>query len=402
MMLSMVLALAGVVTPDQFIQPLEVLQPVRLEMTPTIDGTIGKEEWDPFGQQTYLQWAPGQIYVASEPMAGKDLVLSYDTKGDGWLVGRDNLEFRVIAKDGKATVIVRELDATFVRQPVWRERKDLETASYAVVGPTGIIEAVFDDAGLGVLPVRPKDMMLRLNMADPDTDATSYQPRACVPIRFDDHRAIALPHDMDFAVQARSRAVAVTESVKLRLNFHGKNGLGAKSIEMRSLGEAETCTNRMAIVFPGFDEKGRAFVDYSTNVDSTASVGYRVVRGTIAFKDGPPAIVESSYRIAPYMDFTLRRTNVDRLPDDNILRISYVLQMYSRDGASGLVRIAPPSGWTVLKGDATKFAVLGEQSADARQMEFKVPSDAHGTFPIKITADTKTKSISQVCYVTIR
>ncbi|HVT12634.1 MAG TPA: hypothetical protein VHE55_10225 [Fimbriimonadaceae bacterium] len=404
MLLPFLLAAAGAIHQDQFSQPMTVVQPVRLELTPTLDGTINKEEWDPFGEQTYLQWEPGRIYVAGQMPAGKDLVLSIDGKGDGWLVGRDNVEFRVTVKDGKATVTARELDATAVNAPVWRDRTDLATASEAVASTTGdvtTVEAMFDDAGLNVLPRKPKDMKLRLDITD-SGDVQPYLPRFCSEVRFDDHRSTALPRGMDSGIQAKSRAVIPGESVFLRLTFHGTNAMGAKTIDLRSLGAAEDASNRLSVIFPSFDNKGRAFVDYQSKIDPTAAIGYRVVHGTISFKDGPEASVEGSYRIAPYMDFTLSRTEFDRLPDDNVLRIPYVLQLYTRQGVDGIVRISAPAGWEVTRGDGDKFRLLGNQSADGRRFELKVPADAHGTFPIKFTGQTKDRTVNQVCYVTIR
>lgn len=405
MMLPFLLAAAGALVQDQFSQPLSVVQPVRLEQTPILDGTIGKEEWDAFGNQTYLSWEPGKINVAGQMPAGKDLVLSIDGKGDGWLVGRDNIEFRVSVKDGKPMITVRELDATAVKAPVWRDRNDLATASQAMMSAAGdltSIEAVFDDAGLQVLPRKNGPISLRLDIVDSSADSAAYLPRACTTVRFDDHRSTALPHGMDAGVEAKTRAAIPGESLMLRLIFHGTNTMGAKSIDLRSLGAAEDDANRMSIIFPSFDNKGRAFVDYRSKIDASAELGYRVVRGTISFKDGPEAIVEGSYRIAPYMDFTLGRTNFDRLPDDNVLRIPYVLQLYTHQGADGIVRIEAPAGWQVTKGDGDKFRLLGNQSADGRRFEVKAPADAHGTFPIKFTGQTKGRTVTQTCYVTIR
>lgn len=399
------LAAVGNGSPDQYVQPLDIAQAVRLELTPAIDGRIDKEEWDPLGNQTYLQWEPGRIYAAAQTTPGKDLVLSIDGKGDGWLVGDDNLEFRVTVKDGKAIVTVRELDATAVKQPVWRDRKDLETASFAqarTVGDVTTIEAAFDDAGLKILPRADKAVSLRLDAIDSTAESAPYLPRLCSDVKFDDHRSIALPSQMDSEVEARSKSVVPGEDIKLRLTFHGNTALGAKTIDLRTLGDAETDANRMSILFPAFDNKNRAFVDYHSRIDPGASQGYRIVRGTVAFKDGPAGIVEASYRIAPYLDFNILRANFDRLPEDNTLRVPFVLQTYSRQMASGIVRIEPPKGWQITKGDGQKFSVSGEQSRDSRRFEALVPADAHGTFAIKITGETKKTSVNQICYVTIR
>jgi hypothetical protein len=171
---------------------------------------------------------------------------------------------------------------------------------------------------------------------------------------------------------------------------------------MRSLGDAEKTSNKLSVIFPSFDKKGRAFVDYASKVEESAPLGYKILRGTLSFKDGPTGIVETSFRIAPLLDFTLQKTNFDLLPENNTLRIPYVLQLFTKKAVKGLIRISPPQGWEVVKGDAANFDLLGNQNADGRQMELKVPADAHGTFPIQFTAETKDKTIKQVCYVTIR
>jgi hypothetical protein len=404
MMLTMLLVAAGVISPESFSQSMEVAQPIRLQLTPVLDGNMAAEEWDPFTSQTFLQWEPGRLYVAGQLPVGKDLVLSVDRKGDGWLVGRDNLEFRVTQKDGKAVVRVRELDATAIRQPIWRDRHDLETASEAVIGAGDgtTCEAVFDDAGLGILPRKPRNEMIRLDVVDSAEEIAAYQPRVCESIRFDDRRTAALPREMVFGAQAPTRAVFPGESFWMRLNFNGSEKFGVKAIDMRSLGDAELTSNKMSLVFPSFDNKGRAFVDYSSKVEDSATVGFKILRGTLSFKDGPSGLVETSYRVAPLLGFSLQKSEFDKLPENNTLRLPYVVQLFTRKAVAGLVRISLPEGWQIAKGDAAKFDLLGNQSAELRHLEVRAPADAHGTFPIRFTAETKDRTLSQTCYVTIR
>lgn len=401
MNVPLLLAAAGALFEGPFSQPIEIAQPIRLQMTPTIDGTIGVDEWDPLSADTYLQWEPGRIYVAGKVPEGKDLVLSIDGKGDGWLVGRDNIEYRISNRDGKATVTTRELDATAIRQPIWRNRDDFNIASEAVaVGDT--VEAVCGDAGLGFLPTKSGKVMLRVDVVDSQSSQEPYIPRACTSVNFGDYRGMALPAAMESAVQSRSRSVIPGEEIWMRLNFKGNEDLGVKAVEMKSIGPAEPYANRMAVVFPNFDPKGRAFVDYSSKVDVAASLGYRVMRARLSFENGPDATVEVSYRIAPLMGFRLDKTEFDRLPDTNRIRLKYMLQMYTKQPADGIVRIEPPQGWQVVVGNGSKFSLLGNQSADVRNIELVVPADAHGTFPLRFTGETKTASATQVCWLTIR
>src|SRR5208283_2501321 len=94
-----------VVQPVQpFVAPVVVKQTDRLALTPKLDGKIDPEEWDPFSSQggldTYFQWEPRKLHMAARVPVGQDLIVSLDLKGDGWLVGKDNVEVRVVW-DGK-------------------------------------------------------------------------------------------------------------------------------------------------------------------------------------------------------------------------------------------------------------------------------------------------------------
>src|SRR5579864_6002575 len=62
MMLPLLLAAAGFDNQGQYSQTLAVPQQIRMELTPPLDGTIKKDEWDPFSPHNSLKWEPGRIY----------------------------------------------------------------------------------------------------------------------------------------------------------------------------------------------------------------------------------------------------------------------------------------------------------------------------------------------------
>lgn len=397
----LLLAVAGV--PQDFAKPMDVVQPLRIELTPTLDGKIEPEEWDPLTPGTYLQWEPGTLYVAGSAPVGKDLVLSLDASGDGWLVGDDNYEFRISFTDGKANLSIRQLDATAVKQPVWRERKDFEMASSAVATADGDLismEGAFADAGLGLLPLNPQTMRLRVDLVDAGPVET-YLPRLCQELSLVDFRPVGLPRDMRAGVGAGTRAVVPGEDIKLRLTFNGTDAMGAKSVQMRTLGPAGAQTNRMSLMFPKFDRKGRAFIDYATPIDPGATAGWRVMRATIDFADGPTGLVETSYWIAPFFHFTIPEASTRVSLRKGVLRVAYVFELDSMRSSKGTIRIEPPAGWKVTRGDGDGFASVGGQTRHLRVVEFKVPEGTHGTFPIRFTGETADRKTTQTCYFTI-
>ena len=88
---AVVLAQAG----PELTRPQGVTDPLRLALTPQLDGVVMDQEWDQLVQTpdgpVFFQWEPGAIYWAAKAKPGTDVVLSLDLAGDGWLVGDDNI-----------------------------------------------------------------------------------------------------------------------------------------------------------------------------------------------------------------------------------------------------------------------------------------------------------------------
>ena len=77
--------------------------------------------------------------------------------------------------------------------------------------------------------------------------------------------------------------------------------------------------------FPPFDDKGRAFVDYSTKLDPSVETGYRVLRGTLNSPDGTSGIIQASFRIAPILDFDIVQRNLKVDIHDRSIKMAYYL-----------------------------------------------------------------------------
>ena len=140
---------------------------------------------------------PGTIYAAATGPVSEDMVLSLDLGADGWLVGDDNLEARVTTVDGKATVTVRQLDATNKAGPVWRDLPGFAMASEVASSSDGsnvTYELKLTDPGLDMIPSKPGKLDVRVDMV-PSTTAPrdAYMPRALAEVKLVSSRAAALP-----------------------------------------------------------------------------------------------------------------------------------------------------------------------------------------------------------------
>ncbi len=402
-MLSFLLATA--LHHDFFIRPFEPVNPVRLQLTPLLDGQLGKEEWDPIGENLYLQWEPGKIHVAGELPKGKQIVVSLDLKGDGWLVGKDNYQLRLWSDESGARSSIEQLDATNRKGPQWIDRPDMNQAiSAAAMDHDGnsFVEGTFRDIGLDIFPSSSRDVWMRIDMPELEENLEPNDPRVCTKVKFDTERGLSLPSALKWAVQSKTRSVVEREGIKLRYNFEGGDMIGLKTISLRTEGPAEDYTNQMKLLFPSFDNKGRAFVDYTTSIDPEARTGYKIARAQLGFVDGPDGVVQASYRIAPMMEFSLGSA-VMKAPDSSKpVSVRYIFQMYTRQNADGMIKVEAPEGWEVLKNGELNFKILGNQSADSRVMELKIPAGTTGTFPIRFTGTAKDQTVSQVCYLTLR
>lgn len=399
------LAMLSALHHDAFVQPFEPINNVRLQLTPTLDGKLDKEEWDAIAPNLYLQWEPGKVHVAGELPKGKQIVVSLDLKGDGWLVGNDNYQLRLWSDEGGAKAAVDQLDAKNRKGPEWIQRGEMTNAVSAISAPgtdSDVVEGTFRDVGFGLLPRKNSDMWMRVDVLDLEESLPANDPRILSKVRFDTQRAIALPDALKWGIQSKTRAVVEKEAIKLRYNFEGGDKLGVKTIAMRTEGSAEDATNQMKLLFPNFDSKGRTYVDYVTAVDNDVNTGYKIARAQLGFVDGPDAVIQVSYRIAPIMEFYIVDPVVKMNDKNKDVELTYIYQMYTKQNSAGQIKVEAPDGWEVLKNGNVNFNALGNQSADSRVLRLRVPAGVKGTFPIKFSGSVKDQTVGQICYVTIQ
>ena len=376
----------------------------RICLTPKIDGKIEDEEWDALGQsgdvKTFLQWEPGALHVAAAGAAGRDVLVSIDPDGDGWLVGRNNLEARIGLRDGKPFVRLRLLDATNVAGPAYREIAGLEAASSAAIGPDGTVEVTLVDPGLMLLPRKAGRLSARVDVIRSDeASLPSNEPRSLAPLNLRDERAAALPGGLKSKVDFNDIAAVPGESVSVRFSFTGEPM--PQRIALRTEGLGRLATSATELPFPAAGKKG-ASVDYRSRIQPDATVGYRIARATLMGSDGVPAVVQASYRVAPLVDVALKETTLKASDKDRSIRMGFVVTGNSRGRMTGRAAISAPGAYRVTNGTDEQKLILAEpRQGLPKGFDFFVPANAKGTVPITFSLEIDKKKLDVVRYVTI-
>lgn len=376
----------------------------RIQLTPKIDGKIDEEEWDPLGSsgdaKTYFQWEPGAIHVAATGAVGKDLLVSVDPGGDGWLVGSNNLEVRIGLRDGKPVVKLRLLDATNVAGPTYRDIPNVEIASSAMISPDGTIEATIVDPGLGLLPLKGGKFAARVDVIATDAPSVgANEPRMLAPLKLDQERAAALPGGLKTKIDFNDIPVVPGDGLSIRFSFNGEPMPKRIALRTEGLGREATSASEMPFVDNG---KKSARIDYKTQVQPGATLGYRIARATLTDADGVPSIVQASYRISAPADVELRETRLRKSDKDRSLKMGYTIFGNARRLQEGKVSISVPEGFRILNGDDEQNLKRFEPRLGLpKSFGLFVPANSTGTVPIKFAFELDKKKFEVVRYVTV-
>lgn len=383
--------------PQLFAEAQVVKNKDRLALTPKIDGIFSPEEWDPFapieGGESYFQWQPRKLYVAAMLPIGKDLVASLDLKGNGWLVGDDNLSVRVAWNGTTVAVSMALLDASNPSGPVWVEVPDFMKAVKvaATAGPaTWCVELALVDPGRKLLPVLPnRSVGVRCDAVDSGVkELPPYLPRPVTLVKLGLERGLNFPEGLKWKPEFRALTVVPGAHLRVRFTFTGNNSLDLKRIELRTEGFAEDDTTLKAQPFPPFDRKNRAFVDYNTVVAPSATHGYRIVRGTIQRAQGEPIVCQASYEIAAPVGFDMIVPK-KLVSSDKPQTIKVVV--YIRSNVSGRIDgtfvVEPPEGWEAGRGNDKTFIIYASRGSIRKVFDLTIPPGSKGSFPIRFLAD---------------
>lgn len=403
-------AVAPAATESTFQTPFVVAEPSRLALTPKLDGELSDEEWDPLVStdtlKGFFQWEPGLLHFAATVPAGQDLLLSLDIRSNGWLVGADNLEVRVIAGEGTPKVVGRLVDATNVAGPTWVDLPGigLDAKAVAKTGEAGVTyEVTISDANLGLFPTSDgKGLSLRLD-AIPSEAApmAAYIPRVLAPVSLTYRRAAAIPTDLKWGVEGAGNVVLPGNTIRIRYTFNGTDKLGLKKLALRSEGPVKELTTQTTVPFPIFDRKGRAFVDYETAIRPEATPGWRISRGELEAGDGLTALLQSSYRVGPVIDLEMDRTTFKSETHDQRIKVGYFLRSNSPRQVKGSVAVTLPTGFHLVSNQTKDFAINNAKGSVRRVLEIDVPASAKGVYPIPIRAEIGGQFIDKTLYLNI-
>jgi hypothetical protein len=396
--------------PTSFSDPYTIVEPIRLALTPTIDGTIGDEEWDMVGTagpsgKAFFQWAPGVLYFAGIVPDGHDLLASFDLHANGWLIGSDNVEVRVSYNNGQPTMTARLLDATRVSGPAWGPLPGFARASSLVaMSKDGMTtyEVAFCDPGVGLLPEKPGTTLSLRFDAPMSTEEpfAPFIPRNLTPVRLEFHRAAALPSGLTWGAEGEGKNVVPGETVRIRFTFNGSPNMHLMKLALQGEGSIKELSNKLEVPFPTFDGHGRAFVDYDTGISGGASLGYRIVRGMLTTADGITSEVEASFRVAPIIDLDLVRAPVLSKASDRSVRFGYYIRSNTGKHVVGELAVSVPAPLHVLNADVEKIDLSSHQD-ERLSFEVYVPANTAGTYAVTFAGMLNGQKISETRFFTI-
>jgi hypothetical protein len=394
-----------------FVKAMAVPELSRLALSPKIDGKIEGEEWDPFstadGVDSFFQWEPDKLHFAAAHVpTGQDLVISIDGHGDGWLVGKDNLEVRVHWNNNVPEVTERILDNTPVSGPMWVDAPNFKSST-TIAGSADdkghTVELTITDPATGLLPERSEHTIgLRMDaIAESTAPGDPLYPRIVTPVRLTMARGNSLPSGLTWRPEVPQRSVVPGETSKIRLTFKGNDELNLKRVDMRTQGLAQNDTMSSGVPFPDFDKKGRAFVDYKTRVTSEAALGYRVMKATVTDSQGKSAVLETSFEIAPLVSFDFHEKNVATSTEPQLIKFVAYIRSHTSRRVDGVFRVQAPEGWKIKSGNEQSFLIYDSRGAKRQVFEIVVPGGYKGTAPIKLIADFAGQHTEETEYITV-
>jgi hypothetical protein len=414
MPLPFLFALAIAQDQIDFTKEFEVYESQRLARTPLIDGQMEPEEWDDLAQvsidathsaKTFFQWEPGKLHAAAVVPDGHDLVFSMDLRNDGWLIGSDNLEVRLTNVAGAARVTARLLDGTRAAGPTWVDLPGFSMAANAAARRQGGLttyEMSISDPGMGLLPTEAgRTVSVRIDAVPFQLTAIElFRPRTGSPVTLVMQRSAAMPAGLRWNTEGAGRSVAAGEWMRLRQTFNGNSDMGLARLVLRSEGLVKDRTNKIEAPFPRFDERGRAFIDYDTNIMDDAPVGYHVLHGTLYTQDGIGSIMQSSYRIAPPVDFEIVRQQQATQAADRSVRYAVYLRSNTGRAITGDFNVEAGSPLRLLGAPKRDVRLAGRQNT-RYTFDVVVPANFGGTVPIRFRGRLNNQPIDQTAFITI-
>lgn len=388
-------AIALVALQDDPYKPL-------LAVTPVMDGTLFDEEWLSTPTQGnakgYFQWEPGTVYVAGSANLGEEIVVSIDQNGDGWLVGNDNIEFRVTYHEGKGSVSARTLDATLLDGPAWASRPASDFAPrFGTQGDRWIIEAALSAEGWSSVEAGRQIGIGIESVQKGITAPAPYMPRKLSFYRMAMEASDGLPADIELKTSTKLREVAKDDSLSMVFELSG-GGFFATS-ETRGEGFARSALSVKTRAYPATDEKKRMRIDYDSVVDSGAMTGWRVLRSTLVDAKGNKALLRTSFKVTELVTFDVALPESLAFSEiDQSLSGSISVRSMGVGKIEGEFFANVPEGWRIDKGGPQRLMIYNPRGREKVNLRFVVPGKASGpqqvTFTVVVGEQVYTKSVT--------
>lgn len=376
--------------------PPQVEGLVRLANSPVLDGQFGVEEWELFASDGprggAFQWEPGAYHWAAQVAQGQDLVLSLDQKGDGWLVGADNIEIRISPRADGPVVRIRLLDASSPGNPVWENGGvPPDQVKIAVqLGPDGVasVEATYTPI-LGLEPQEGRRVALRMDTVPTGSELSEvFFPRALTSVYLQMDSSRDIPLGVSWRPTIVNRVISRQDRLKLNFSLTREEGnWTAQRTEIRAEGTARDHLRVLTEPASDFDRRKRMDLVYESTISPQAPLGWKVVRATFTDQAGQQFIIRSSIRLANLVDIEIgfpRETRVSQ--EAQIIRGSINLRSQFSGRLDGVLTLIAPPEWTVTKGKESKFLIYHTRGLAKIPVEFVIPRGQAGVFPMTLKA----------------
>lgn len=386
-----------------------VRQIVRLALTPKLDGSIEPEEWDLLSTndngETYFQWEPETLYWGAKVPDSSDAVLTLDMGSNGWLVGNDNLEFRVNFNHGEPIVNIRRLDATDPNGPKWVPANVLMESikvSAKKADQGWILESSFIPQAT-MAPAPGQKLGVRCDLVPTGSDLGEPSvPRVLSFVSLQYDLGQNLPTGFSWKPDFLVRNVPVDDDFTVKYGFRRTEEIGFDHIEFRPEGSAQGTMASGQRPFPDWDKKGRTREDYKTSIAKDAGTGFRILRVSLHKEGQPETVLRSSFKISELVDFNVNLPkSLELHPDARIIRGSIDIRSNGLKSIKGVFNLSVPEEWTVTRNKQTNFTIYHSRGLAKIPVEFIIPKDTVGVFPLKYQAVIGDKTIAKTMFLPV-
>ena len=412
-MISTILSSALLGPQESFLlKPQLGVDPLRLAISPIRDGVVMDQEWDLFSESengsSFFQWEPGKVHVGAKPKPGHEVVISLDLNGDGWLVGSDNLEIRIRMVGEQSKTEVRQLDASDRSGPIWVVPRLLPNSVQVAAKNSQSywnLESTIISERLGQEIKEDSRVGLRVDFVPEGADVgPSYIPRSLnfMRLRFDKSRNLF--SGLVWRPGIKNRNVARLDPLKFKFDFLVEADCPPlQSLDIVGEGYARDAINQVTVPFPTADRRGKAAVDYLSEIKNEAVGGYRVLRATLLAADGRIAQIRTSFKIADLLDFDFGLPTTIRYSDSpQVLKGEVTLRSHGEGRINGRFSMKLPEDWSGRRGQEEDFLIYFSRGNAKVVVEYSIPGGATGVQPILLTAKVGEHEIQKVVYVTIK